>query len=90
MEPLKKGDYFVSGLKWGKVRAIINDLGQNIYEAYPATPVEVLGINGASKSGDDFVVLENEKEAKSLCDARIQESKIGKNPIKFCYTRIGF
>ncbi len=80
---LKKGDYFVSGLKWGKVRAIINDLGQNINEAYPASPVEVLGINGASKSGDDFVVLENEKEAKSLCDARIQESKIGKNPITF-------
>ncbi len=87
---LKKGDYFVSGLKWGKVRAIINDLGQNIYEAYPATPVEVLGINGASKSGDDFVVLENEKEAKSLCDARIQESKIGKNPITFATQESAF
>ncbi len=80
---LRKGDYFVSGLKWGKVRAIINDLGQNIEEAYPASPVEVLGINGASKSGDDFIVLESEKEAKSLCEARIQESKIGKNPITF-------
>ncbi len=80
---LKKGDYFVSGLKWGKVRAIINDLGQNIEEAYPASPVEVLGINGASKSGDDFIVLESEKEAKLLCEARIQESKIGKNPITF-------
>ena len=80
---LRKGDYFVSGLKWGKVRAIINDLGQNIEEAYPASPVEVLGINGASKSGDDFIVLQSEKEAKSLCEARIQESKIGKNPITF-------
>ena len=80
---LKKGDYFVSGLKWGKVRAIINDLGDNISEAFPASPVEVLGINGASKSGDDFLVLENEKEAKSLCDARIQESKEGKNPLNF-------
>ena len=87
---LKKGDYFVSGLKWGKVRAIINDLGQNIHEAYPASPVEVLGINGASKSGDDFVVLENEKEAKSLCDARIQESKIGKNPITFATQESAF
>ena len=87
---LKKGDYFVSGLKWGKVRAIINDLGQNINEAYPASPVEVLGINGASKSGDDFVVLENEKEAKSLCDARIQESKIGKNPITFATQESAF
>ena len=87
---LKKGDYFVSGLKWGKVRAIINDLGQNIQEAYPASPVEVLGINGASKSGDDFVVLENEKEAKSLCDARIEESKIGKNPITFATQESAF
>ena len=62
---LKKGDYFVSGLKWGKVRAIINDLGQSIQEAYPASPVG-LGINGASKSGDDFVVLENKKK-QNLC-----------------------
>ena len=80
---LKKGDYFVSGLKWGKVRAIINDLGKNVTEAFPSSPVEVLGINGASKSGDDFLVLENEKEAKSLCEVRIQESKIGKNPLNF-------
>tara|TARA_B100000686_G_scaffold347244_1_gene435511 strand:- start:263 stop:2482 length:2220 start_codon:yes stop_codon:yes gene_type:complete len=80
---LKKGDFFVSGLKWGKVRAIINDQGKNIDIAEPATPVEILGINGAAKAGDDFIVLENEKEAKSLCDARIQESKEGKNPLTF-------
>ena len=78
---LKKGDFFVSGLKWGKVRAIINDHGQNIDEAEPSTPVEVLGINGASKSGDDFIVLPTEKEAKSLCEARVQESKEGKNSL---------
>ena len=63
---LKKGDYFVSGLKYGKVRAIVNDLGKNINEALPASPVEVLGINGAAKAGDDFLVLDNEKEAKSF------------------------
>ena len=80
---LKKGDYFVSGLKCGKVRAIINDLGKNIEEAFPALPVEILGINGAAKSGDDFLVLDSEKEAKSLCDVRIQESKSGKNPLTF-------
>ena len=80
---LKKGDYFVSGLKWGKVRAIVNDLGKNIDEAYPATPVEILGINGASKAGDDFVVLESEKEAKELCNARVQEKQAGKNPLNF-------
>ena len=80
---LKKGDYFVSGLKWGKVRALINDKGVSIDEANPSTPVEVLGINGAAKAGDDFIVLENEKEAKSLCEARIQENLAGKNPLTF-------
>ncbi len=80
---LKKGDFFVSGLKWGKVRAIINDQGKNIEQAEPATPVEILGINGAAKAGDDFIVLDSEKEAKSLCDARIQESKDGKNSLTF-------
>ena len=80
---LKKGDYFVSGLKWGKIRAIINDHGKNIDTAEPATPIEIIGINGAAKSGDDFIVLPNEKEAKLLCEARIQESKDQKIPINF-------
>ena len=80
---LNKGDYFVSGLKWGKVRAIINDQGKQIDNAEPATPIEILGINGAAKSGDDFIVLKSEKEAKTLCDARIQEAKDSKNPLSF-------
>ena len=78
---LYKGDFFVSGLKWGKVRAIISDVGKNIEKAEPATPIEILGVNGAAKAGDDFIVLSSEKEAKSLCEARIQESKQGKNTI---------
>ncbi len=80
---LRKGDFFVSGLKWGKVRAIINDKGQNINQAPPSTPVEILGINGASKAGDDFIVLDTEKEAKILSENRAQESKDGKNPLTF-------
>ncbi len=80
---LKKGDFFVSGLKWGKVRAIINDKGKNINEASPSTPVEILGINGAAKAGDDFIVLDNEKEAKTLSENRGQENKDGKNPLTF-------
>ncbi len=80
---LKRGDFFVSGLKWGKVRAIINDKGQNISEALPSTPVEILGINGAAKAGDDFIVLDTEKEAKTLSENRAQESKDGKNPLTF-------
>ncbi len=87
---LKKGDFFVSGLRWGKVRAIINDKGININEALPSTPVEILGINGAAKSGDDFIVLDSEKEAKSLSETRAEESKGGKNPLSFATQESAF
>ena len=87
---LKKGDFFVSGLKWGKVRAIINDKGQNINEALPSTPVEILGINGAAKAGDDFLVLDSEKEAKTLSESRVQENKEGKNPLSFATQESAF
>ena len=80
---LKKGDFFVSGLRWGKIRAIIDDKGNSLNEALPSTPVEILGINGASKSGDDFIVLSSEKEAKILSANRAQENKVDKNPLTF-------
>jgi translation initiation factor IF-2 len=87
---LKKGDFFVSGFKWGKIRAIINDKGKNIDKASPSTPVEILGINGAAKAGDDFIVLENEKEAKTLSENRAQEKKEGKNPLSFATQESAF
>ncbi len=87
---LKKGDFFVSGLKWGKIRAIINDKGKNIDEASPSTPVEILGINGAAKAGDDFIVLDNEKEAKTLSENRAQESIDNKNPLTFATQESAF
>ena len=87
---IKKGDFFVSGLKWGKVRALINDRGKNIDEALPSTPVEILGINGAAKSGDDFIVLDTEKEAKTLSTSRADEKKEGKNPLTFATQESAF
>jgi translation initiation factor IF-2 len=87
---LKKGDFFVSGLRWGKVRAIIDDKGKNINEALPSTPVEILGINGAAKAGDDFIVLDNEKEAKTLSENRAEEAKVGKNPLSFATQESAF
>ena len=87
---LKKGDFFVSGLRWGKVRAIINDKGINLNDALPSTPVEILGINGAARSGDDFIVLDNEKEAKTLSENRAQEIKEGKNPLTFATQESAF
>ena len=87
---LKKGDFFVSGLKWGKVRAIINDKGKNIDKAPPSTPVEILGINGAAKAGDDFIVLDSEKEVKTLSENRAKESTDGKNPLSFATQESAF
>ena len=87
---LKKGDFFVSGLRWGKIRAIINDKGKNIDGALPSTPVEILGINGAAKAGDDFIVLNNEKEAKTLSENRAEESKDQKNPLTFATQESAF
>ena len=87
---LRKGDFFVSGLKWGKIRAIINDKGENIVEAMPSTPVEILGINGAAKSGDDFIVLDNEKAAKTLSENRTEENKDIKNPLSFATQESAF
>ena len=87
---LKKGNFFVSGLRWGKIRAIINDKAKNIDEAYPSMPVEILGINGAAKAGDDFIVLESEKEAKNLSENRVTEKKDGKNPLSFASQESAF
>ena len=87
---LKKGDFFVSGLKWGKIRAIIDDKGKNINQALPSTPVEILGINGAAKAGDDFLVLDSEKEAKVLSESRIQENNEKKNPLSFATQESAF
>ena len=57
---------------------------------HPSTPVEILGINGASKAGDDFIVLETEKEAKTLSENRAQENKVGKNPLSFATQESAF
>jgi len=78
---LKRGDHFVCGPQWGKVRAIIDDNGKSVDEALPSTPVEILGISGASKSGDDFLVLDTDKEAKVLSEARINEAQSKKGQV---------
>ncbi|MEC8180847.1 MAG: translation initiation factor IF-2, partial [Pseudomonadota bacterium] len=61
---LNVGDVFVAGGEWGKVRALIDDRGQNTDGAGPSVPVEVLGLNGTPFAGDDFVVVENEARAR--------------------------
>jgi translation initiation factor IF-2 len=67
---LKLGDIFVAGSAWGRVRALINDKGQQVKEATPSTPVEVLGLNSAPEAGDTFDVVSNEARAREVTDYR--------------------
>jgi translation initiation factor IF-2 len=67
---LRVGDIFVAGSEWGRVRALVDDRGQNQREAGPSTPIEVLGLNGTPLAGDDFVVAENEGRARDIADFR--------------------
>ena len=78
---LKKGDFFVSGNTWGKIRAMINDQGQNINLALPATPVEILGMNNIAFAGDDFLVVDTEEKAKEINDYRIGHSESKQAPL---------
>ena len=67
---LKVGDIFVVGGESGKVRALVNDKGQQIKEAGPAMPVEVLGLSGVPAAGDPFQVVENEARAREVAEYR--------------------
>jgi translation initiation factor IF-2 len=67
---LRLGDLVVAGEFSGKVRAMLGDLGQNLSEAGPSTPVEVLGLDGVPDAGETFNVVDDEKAAKSLVEHR--------------------
>ncbi len=65
---LKKGDFFVCGKTWGKIRAMIDHEGKFVDEAYPSMPVEILGMNDIAFSGAEFQVTENENQAKEISE----------------------
>lgn len=67
---LRLGDPIVIGNYYGKIRSLKNDLGQNIVEALPSTPVEVTGISEVPSAGDKFMAFETEKQAKSIAEER--------------------
>jgi translation initiation factor IF-2 len=77
---LEKGNYFVSGNTWGKIRAMINDESQNIDLALPSTPIEILGMNNSASAGDDFVVVDSEEKAKEINKYRIKDNKQKQTP----------
>ena len=75
---LKIGDIIIAGKEWGHVRAMFNERGQKVFEAAPATPVEVLGLQGTPAAGDNFNVVESESQAKEITNYRIQKERDAK------------
>ena len=79
---LRVGDVFVSGRYSGKVRAMMDDFGKRMKEAGPSCPVEVLGFTGVPEAGDRFYVVESDKDARTISEARqdqYRNEKLGAN-----------
>src|SRR5271157_3468466 len=72
---LRVGEIVVAGSDWGRVRALINDKGQNVDEAPPAMPVEVLGFSGAPEAGDRVAVVETEARAREITEYRERQKR---------------
>ncbi|NNM55232.1 MAG: translation initiation factor IF-2, partial [Spirochaetales bacterium] len=73
---LRVGDYFIGGVFSGKIRALFDDHEKPIKEAYPSTPVEVLGFDGIPDAGDPFQVTETEREAREIAEKRQELHKV--------------
>ncbi|MBQ85931.1 MAG: translation initiation factor IF-2 [Gammaproteobacteria bacterium] len=67
---LKTGDVVLAGYEYGRVRALVDELGTNVESAGPAIPVEILGLSGVPDAGDEFVVVSDEKEARDVAEFR--------------------
>ena len=72
---LRIGDIFIAGKEWGHVRAMFNENGKKVLEATPATPVEVLGLQGTPAAGDNFIVVKDEAQAKEVTSYRIRKER---------------
>jgi len=72
---LRTGDIVVAGAEWGRVRALINDLGAAVKEAGPSVPVEVLGFNGTPEAGDRVAVVESEARAREITEYRARQKR---------------
>ncbi len=79
---LKRGDHFICGDTWGKIRAMINYEGKNIDEALPSMPVEILGMNDSAFAGAEFLVTKNEDEAKEMAEYKKNNSVKNKVLVK--------
>ncbi len=75
---LKIGDVVIAGKEWGHVRAMFNEHGQKMQEAGPATPVEILGLQGTPSAGDDIIAVADESKAKEITGYRIRKEREAK------------
>ncbi len=75
---LRVGDICIAGKEWGRVRAMFNEMGHKVQEAGPATPVEVLGLQGTPAAGDDFTVVADENQAREVTNYRIRKERDAK------------
>jgi len=72
---LKSGDIVLAGFEHGKVRALVDEVGNNVKSAGPSLPVEILGLNGVPEAGDEFVVVPDEKSAREVASFRKERYK---------------
>ncbi len=75
---LQVGDILIAGKEWGRVRAMFNEMGKKVQEAGPATPVEVIGLQGTPMAGDSFVVAKDETQAREVTGYRIRKERDAK------------
>ena len=71
---LSRGDHFICGDTWGKIRAMINHEGETVNEALPSMPVEILGMNSSAYAGAEFIVTKDEEEAKKMTEYKKDNS----------------
>ncbi|PIQ38788.1 MAG: translation initiation factor IF-2, partial [Thalassolituus sp. CG17_big_fil_post_rev_8_21_14_2_50_53_8] len=72
---LKKGDIVLAGTCYGRARALLDENGQQVNDAGPSIPVEILGLNGTPEAGDNFMVVESEKKAREVAEFRENKMK---------------
>jgi len=72
---IKVGDIVVAGAEWGRVRALVNERGEQVQRAGPSEPVEILGLSAPPEAGDDFAVVDSEGRAREVADFRARKKK---------------
>ncbi|MCA9520091.1 MAG: translation initiation factor IF-2 [Myxococcales bacterium] len=87
---LRKGEYLVSGIYYGRVRAMINEWGEDLESAGPSTPVEIWGLNGVPEAGNDIDIATTERDAKVITDYRGRKEREREMAAKTRTSKVSF